>query len=451
MVKRVFGYVIVLSLLIVAGRCQSALADSVGGIDFRDTVSSAKGKVFPTVTYIRCLRESHEGGKKLTHSVSGSGVVISSDGEVITNWHVIDKAIEVRCLLSDGTAYDAEIIGSDKDTDLALLKLKDASDLAFASLGDSSLLVEGDFVMAMGAPFGLNRSVSIGIISCTTRYLNKCSEYSLWFQTDASINPGNSGGPLVDTNGQVIGINTRGGNAMGFAVPANTVKLVIGQIREFKEVNWSWNGLQLQPLRDFEKNMYFKGDKGVIVSETDPDSPARLCGILPQDRILSVAGEDTTVLTREQLPALQRRLGILKKGEPVEVVIQRNGKEPITLTFTPRKKGKVEGIEYDCKRWDMTVKTINQFDNKNLYFYKKQGVYIFGVRHPGNAGKSGLRKQDIILKIDGQKVDSLDDMKRIHKQLVDNVKAKGKVSVFVMRNGMLNQFVLDFSRNYEKE
>jgi len=134
----------------------------------------------------------------VAQEVAGSGVIISKGGEVLTNWHVVDKAIEVRCLLSDGRPLDAKVLGTDKDTDLALLQLEKPSGgalLPMAALGHSSLLKEGDFVMAMGAPWGMARSVSIGIISCTARFLATSSEYSLWLQTDASICPGNSGGP----------------------------------------------------------------------------------------------------------------------------------------------------------------------------------------------------------------------------------------------------------------
>ena len=141
--------------------------------DFRQVVTEAKAKVFPSVIYIKCIREGHESGKKLMQGVSGSGVIISGSGEALTNWHVVDKAREVRVLLTGGESYTAKIVGTDKDTDVALLQLEAPSDKVFpyANLGDSSRLEEGDFVMAMGAPWGMNRSVSIGIISCTKRYL----------------------------------------------------------------------------------------------------------------------------------------------------------------------------------------------------------------------------------------------------------------------------------------
>jgi len=426
------------------------------GMDFRKVVRDAKTKVFPAVVYIRCLRESRESGKKITQEVSGSGAVISARGEVVTNWHVIDKASKVRCLLYDGSALVAEVVGKDKDTDLALLQLKmppSAKDLPYAVFGDSKKLKEGDFVMAMGAPWGLNRSVSIGIISCTSRYLPGSSEYSRWLQTDAAINPGNSGGPLVNTDGEIVGINTRGatgGGGLGFSVPSRNVQFVVSQLRQHGKVAWTWTGLRLKPLNDFNREEYFKGTDGVIVAATDPESPARTAGIKPSDRILAVNGKAVSALREEDVPAVRRLLGLLPKNKPAELTIRRNGEE-IVVKITPREKGKVEGEELDCPRFDFTVKAVNQFENPELYFHLKQSVYVFGVKQLGNAAPAGLRPKDIILRIDGKKVTTLDEMKAIHKDLIDNVKTKHRVQLVVLRGGLMHMIALDFQRDFERD
>jgi serine protease Do len=428
--------------------------DKVKGMDFRAVVRKAKAKVFPAVVYVRCLRESHDSGKKITQEVSGSGVIISAKGEVMTNWHVVDKSTEVRCLTFEGKAMDAKVVGMDKDTDLALLQMKlpnGAKPQVFAGFGDSDKLVEGDFVMAMGAPWGLNRSVSIGIISCTTRYLEKNSEYSSWLQTDAAINPGNSGGPLVNTAGQVVGINTRGGGTnLGFSVPAKTVQFIADQLRKNGKVDWSWTGLQLQPLRDFNRNIYFKGKDGVIVAGTDPESPARRAGVKLKDRILKINGEPVAAMWEEDLPAVRKLVGLLAKGKPAKLEIKRDDKI-ITLEMTPREKGKVEGDELGCPRWDMSVKSINQFDNPQLYFHRKKGVYVFATKYPGNASTAGLRVKDIIIKIGKDEIVTLDDLKKVHKSAIDNIKKNHKVLVVVLRGGLMRQVLLDFSRDYERE
>ena len=456
MIRRAFVALIV--ALLAASPLLAEPAGDLGRLDFRQVVQSAKEKVFPAVVFIKCQRETHQQGKRSFIEVLGSGVIISAKGEVLTNWHVVDKAVEVRVLLTDGQACDAKVLGTDKDVDLALLQLelKDTSKLAalpFAKIGDSAKLKEGDFVMAMGAPWGLARSVSIGIVSCTRRFLPEQSEYSLWLQTDASISPGNSGGPLVNTEGEVVGITTLGGMAggdLGFAVPSETIRDIVDQIRRSGKVDWCWTGLRLQPLRDFTRNIYFDATEGVIVSGTDPESPSRRAGLQPRDRIVRVNGKPLTALTEEDLPAIRRDLGFLPKGKPAKFDIIRDG-APLALEITPCEKGKVEGEELDCPRWDFTVKTINQFDNPDLFFHRKQGVFVFALRYPGNASGSGLQSQDILLTLDGQDVATLDDIKRIHKASVDGVDKKHKIVITVLRNGLMRQLVLDFSRDFEKE
>ncbi len=454
---RVFRVItLVLFCIASTGSLPSSLAEERAlPVDFRNIVAQAKDQVFPAVIYIKCIRESHESGKKQSQSVSGSGVIITETGEALTNWHVIDKAREVRCLLSDGRSYYAKILGSDKDTDVALirLELKPEEHVPFAPLGDSMRLREGDFVMAMGAPWGMNRSVTIGIVSCTNRYLPESSEYSHWIQTDASISPGNSGGPLVDTEGEIVGLNTRAtmiGGDLGFTVPVETIRVLIPQLRDHGEVNWSWTGLQLQALRDFDRNIYFDAKEGVIVGGTDPDSPARQAGLMHKDRIVEINGEPVTALTVEDLPPVRRRFGLMQKNVPMSLVVFR-GDERLGVELIPRGKGKVEGEELDCPRWDMTVKAINQFDNPDLHFHRNEGVFIFGIKYPGNASNSGLREKDIVLKVGDSPVQTLDDVRNVHKLLIENVDKQHKCVVTVLRNGLMRQCILDFSRDYEKE
>jgi serine protease Do len=457
--KNLAATVLVMATAVASVRV-AAQEDNLRGLDqldFRKVVKSAKEKVFPAVVFIKCVREDMQGGKRQAQEVSGSGVMITPDGELLSNWHVVDKATEVRCLLSDGQAFSAKVLGADKDTDVALLKLErpaDAKPLPFANLGSSTNLTEGDFVMAMGAPFGLSRSVSIGIISCTQRFLPGASEYSSWLQTDASINPGNSGGPLVNTAGEVVGLNTRGmmggGGDLGFTVPIEVARVVAEQIRKHGKMDWSWTGLQLQPLKDFNRNVYFPENEGVVVAETDPESPARRAGILAGDRIVKLNGEALTGMTQEDLPGVRRRLGLLMKGQASDVELVRKG-EPLKLQVVPREKGKVEGEEVECPRWDFTVKAINQFDNPDLYFHRTEGVFIYGIKFPGNAAQSGLSQQDIILKIDGREVKTPADVKAINADLVKNVAEKHRAIIVLLRNGEQRQVVLDFSRQYDKE
>lgn len=437
-----------------AGEQERAVPDS--DPDFRRIVQQAKARVFPAVIYIRCVRESLEGGRRERQEVSGSGVIISPQGEALTNWHVTDKATDIRCLLSDGRHFNARTVGSDKDVDLALVQLvlPPGEHVPWAPLGDSTLLQEGDFVMAMGAPWGLNRSVSIGIVSCASRFLEQVSEYSLWIQTDAAINPGNSGGPLVNTSGEVVGLNARGAaglaEGLGFAIPAETIRMLLPRLRADGAVNWSWLGVRLQPLRDFERDMYFDADEGVIVAETDPDSPARGAGLRPLDRIVRVNGESVTARVAEDLPAVRRRLALLPRGQEAVFEVVR-GSETLTVTLVPREKGRVEGEELALERWDFTVKTINQFANPDLFFHRQRGVFVFGVRHPGNAANAGLARGDILLTIDGREVTTLDDVRTIHAEMLSALATRSRVRIDVLRRGLLRQVVLDFSRDYSRQ
>jgi serine protease Do len=447
---------------LTAGARALLATDTNSEQDFRKIINGAKAKVFPAVVFIKCVQQDLTGGDKSNREVAGSGALISAEGQVLTNWHVIDKAVELRCLLYDGRAFNAKVVGSDKDTDLALLQLVDSSGepakagtspFPFAHFGDSSKLQEGDFVMAMGAPWGLSRSVSLGIISCTKRFLPSTSEYSIWLQTDASISPGNSGGPLVNTDGEIVGVNTRGvtsGGDLGFAVPSETILPVVAQIRTSGKVDWSWTGVQLQPLKDFNRNMYFEGTDGVIVADTDPDSPARHAGLQPRDRILKINTSAVAAVTDEDLPETRRLLGTLPKDKAATIQLLR-GDSLMTLQLTPREKGKVEGEEFACARWDCTVKTINQFDNPDLYFQRKQGVFIFGIKQPGNAANAGLEQDDILLKVDNTAVASLSDLQAVHEKTVKGIADRPRIVLTVLRNGLLRQIVLDLSRDYSKE
>ncbi len=429
---------------------------AAGDNDTFRIITEAKAKVFPAVVFIKPIVQSYERGEKKSQEVTGSGVLVSQDGEVVTNFHVVEKAVSIRCLLSDGRHREAEIVGTDKETDLALLRLKrEVADEMFpyAVLGDSTILTEGNFVMAMGAPWGLNRSVSLGIVSCAERYIPGTSEYNLFIQIDASLNPGNSGGPLINVDGEVVGINslaTTSGGDIGFAIPAETVKSITSELRAHGKVRRSWSGISLQPLKDFDQNMYFDADTGVIVAGTDPDSPGLRAGLKNGDRITEIGGAAVTAVTDVELPAVRALLSSLEPDASVKVTAWRGG-ESLVVDLVPRTKGKVEGDELDCPRWNMTVKTINQFANPDLYFLRQQGIFIFGIKYPGNAAQSGLQRNDIITSIDSRPILTLDDVKAAYDDAVDSTARKTKVVVEVLRGGFTRQIVLDFAREYKAD
>ncbi len=429
--------------------------------DLRPIIANAKSQVFPSVVFLMPIAERYDAGKMEKAQVAGSGVIISPDGEFITNWHVVDKAVDIRCLLYDGTVAKANIVGTDKDTDLALLKL-DAPGIRFpyAELADSGKLEEGQLVMAMGAPWGLSRSVSMGILSCVNRFLpGHGGGYNLWLQTDASINPGNSGGPLIDTEGRVVGINSLGfifGGDLAFAIPSNTVKSVSESLRRDGRVKRAWTGLHLQPLKDFEKNIFYEGNQGVLVAGVDPNSPADQAGIEVGQMLLSVNGREVRGINHEDIPGINLLLSELPIGEPVNMelrtgLLHSSAGETRVSVVTPMEKGLVEGDDFDCRRWNMTIKAINEFATPMLHFFKPKGVYIQAVKHPGNAASAGLKKGDIIEAIDGEPVNDFETCKKIYERIVADENREKKVVFTVSRAGLKNFQVLDYAPRYGQD
>lgn len=450
MIIRTFFLLLSCLTVFFVGGCRNATPLSLHNQDFQATIRQASAKVFPAVVYIRVVSPNLASGKDEGNIVSGSGVIISPDGEVLTNHHVIDKAREIRCQLYDGSAYPATVLGSDKDLDIALLKLElptdHAAPLPWAALSPMNIR-EGDFVMAMGAPWGLARSVTIGIISCSRRYLDSHGKYSLWYQTDASISPGNSGGPLVNTAGEVIGINTLAtliGGTMGFTVPAEVIQSVLPRLRKYGEANWAWLGFELQPLHDFDRNINFDYDHGVMVAGTLPGSPARKAGFQPNDRITALNGQCLDAPQSEDIPEINRKLGLLPFEVPVTFTVWR-GDQQQQITVTPIPKGKVDGDEVAFPRWGFTVKTINRFDNPGLYFYsRKGGVFVYGIDEDGNAASSKLREQDVISTVVGKEVHSLEDLQEIYDEALKNIQHSHIVMFGIVRNGREMQVAIDF-------
>ena len=458
--KKAYGFLLrsVASVLLLASVSVSAHAvERLAGesADFREVVRDARAKVFPSLVYVRVVCKNLSDGKNEKLAASGSGVVITPEGELLTNHHVIDKAVEIRCLLSDGSAYEAKLIGADKDMDVALLKLvrpKGARPLPAASLSDKPVNV-GDVVLAMGAPWGLARSVTMGIVSCTDRYLERSGQYTLWYQTDAAISPGNSGGPLVDTQGRVVGLNARGNTqgAQAFTIPSPTILEILPFLRKKGNAAWSWFGFQFQPLNDFNRNMYFPFTNGVMLAGTDLGSPARKAGFKPNDHIVAVDGKPIVARSHEDLPALERLLGRLPFGKSVRVDYEREGKK-LVANLAPVEKGKVEGEEKVFSRWGFTAKEINLFNEPDLaYFSPSGGVYVAATSWEGNAANAGLRRKDIVKKMDGKPVSSIDELDAIYEKALKELPGKSRMDVVVDRRGRELTFVLKYLEDTEKD
>jgi len=431
-------------------------------LDIRTVIARAKDRVYPCLVYVKPIREEYSSGEKLKQEVAGSGVVIDPSGLVVTNDHVVEKATRIECVLFNERQVSARIRGEDPETDLALLQLElpddlKATPLPAAAWGDSTRMREGDFVMALGSPFGFTRSISLGILSNTRRYIGFQTryKYSLWFQTDAAINPGNSGGPLVNTDGEIIGINTLGtflAEGIGFAIPADTAREITERLRRDGRVLRAWTGIELQPLADFEHNTFFEAETGVKVAGVETDSPAQAAGLQSGDLLLAVG--ETPVHGRyvEDLPAIRRLLAALPPDRPASLRVRRGDPpQEFNLTVTPRLKGKLEGEDFDCARWDMTVKEISKFGNPYIAFYRPQGVFVQGVKYDGNAFESGLMPFDILLRIDGRPIETLADVKTVYRELLTNARREKKALVEILRKGYRQFVVLDYTRDRKKE
>ncbi|MBN1901318.1 trypsin-like peptidase domain-containing protein [Candidatus Sumerlaeota bacterium] len=435
-------------------------------LDFEGIIQNAKSKVFPALVFIKPICEEFSTGEKRQQEVFGSGVIISEDGYVVTNNHVVEKAIQINCVLFDKDQYAAKIVGLDPETDLALLKIESKSDGAspsnamlfpVAPLGDSDTIQEGQFVMALGSPFGFTRSISLGIISNVHRYIGFQTQYkyNTWIQTDAAINPGNSGGPLVNTDGMIIGVNTLGlvglAEGMAFSIPVNVVKDVVERLKKDGRVLRAWTGLHLQALKDFQTNTFTPGEKGVLIQNVDSDSPAQKVGIKSGDILISINGEDVQGgMYVEELPEIRSNLADLVIGNPARVRVLRNG-ETLEFELVPLLKDKFEGADFDCRRWSFTVKEISKFSTPDLYFLRNEGIYIQGVRYPGNANNAGLQKNDIILSIDEIPINSLADIERIYEEITSDEDREKKVVIKVLRKNYPRLFVLDYRHDYSEE
>jgi serine protease Do len=334
----------------------------------------------------------------------GSGVITSADGYILTNNHVVKDADEINVRLSSFEEYEATIIGRDAKTDLALIKIDAKDNLPFVTFGDSDKLRVGDWVIAIGNPFGLEQTVTAGIVSAKGRSIGN-ETYGNFIQTDASINPGNSGGALFNLKGEMVGVNTAifsqsGGNiGIGFAIPVNMAKNVINQLKEHGKVVRGWLGVMIQQVTpELAKNFGLERPIGALVGEVAPDSPAAAAGIKQGDVILQYRGKEVSQMS--MLPAMVAQTPVNSK---VKIVLMRDGKEKtIPVTIGALKEGDVaaearesdQGLEFG-----LSVQEITPELAETLGIEGKKGLIIANVEPNSPAGEAGLRRGDIILEI----------------------------------------------------
>ncbi|CZF78334.1 MULTISPECIES: Do family serine endopeptidase [Grimontia] len=338
----------------------------------------------------------------------GSGVIIDADkGYVITNHHVIDGANKIRVQLHDGREYDAELIGSDGMSDVALLKLEKSEDLTAIKLADSDALRVGDFAIAIGNPFGLGQTVTSGIISALGRSGLNVENFENFIQTDAAINSGNSGGALVNLNGELVGINTailgpNGGNVgIGFAIPANMAKNLVDQILEFGEVKRGVLGVQGGELTsELAEAFGYETNHGAFVSQIVPDSAAEKAGIEAGDIIVSVNGKEI-----RSFGELRAKIATLGAGKDVELGIIRDGKEK-TVT------AKLKEASLAKANAETLHEALKGAELENYKEGKVSGVRVSSVEKDSIAARYGLKQDDVIVGLNRNKVKNLGDLRK---------------------------------------
>lgn len=338
----------------------------------------------------------------------GSGVVVNAEeGYVLTNHHVIAKADEIRVSFNDGRELSAEVVGSDPETDIAVLQV-DADNLTALPMADSDQLRVGDYTMAIGNPFGLDHTVTTGVVSGLQRTLpgNNGARLQSFIQTDASINPGNSGGALVNLRGELVGVNTAilsrsGGNiGIGFAVPTNMARQVMDQIIQYGEVRRGVLGVRVQDLSaEMAEAFDIDRNNGALIAQVTPNSPAAQAGLEAGDIVTSVNGK-----TVNDASAMANAIGLLKIGDEVDIAYVRDGqKQTTTATVADPQKGQMNA---DALHPALAGATFSELDERSPLFGKVEGVLVTEVSQ-GSRAAEYLQPGDVITSVNRQAVNSM--------------------------------------------
>jgi serine protease Do len=359
----------------------------------------------------------------------GSGFIMSREGYILTNNHVVEEADQIKVKLSNGKEYEGKVIGRDPKTDLALVKIEGAPDLQSLSLGNSEDLKVGSWVVAVGSPFGLEQTVTAGIVSAKGRVIGS-GPYDNFIQTDASINPGNSGGPLVNLKGEVVGINTAiiaEGQGIGFAIPINMAKEIASQLQNQGHVTRGWLGVNIQEVTpELAKSFGLKDNKGALVSQVLPNSPAEKAGIEQGDVILQFDGKD--VSDSKELPRIVASTPV---GKSVMVKIARDGKvtDRQVKLGEMEEKAEVAKTPSTHKRLGIAVQNLTPEIAKGLGLKKETGVVVTQVEPGSPASDAGIQTGDVIRELNRKPVKDVEDFV----QKIEKVKDQDSVLLFVQR------------------
>ena len=361
----------------------------------------------------------------------GSGFVIDRDGTILTNYHVVDGAQKIVVKLSDGRSFDAKVLGKDQKTDIAIIKSDAGQDLPAAALGDSDRLEVGEWVMAIGNPFGLDHTVTSGIVSAKGRHIG-AGPYEDFIQTDASINPGNSGGPLINLRGEVVGINSAifsqsGGNiGIGFAIPTNLVKELLPNLKDNGKVVRGYLGVTIQKITpEIAESLGMKQSNGALVADVAKAGPAERAGIKTGDVIVELNGKE--IKDSGELPLLAARTA---PGKQAQLKILRNGKELTLSLMVGELKEREVVAEAESGDFGLAVQPVTASMAAELGLERAEGLVITAVKPGSPADEAGLQRGDVITEINRRPVRNLSDYNRAVEKT-----EKGKTVLFLVRRG----------------
>jgi serine protease Do len=374
----------------------------------------------------------------------GSGFFISADGYAVTNNHVVEKADQVEVRTDDGNTYTAKVIGTDPRTDLALIKVDGRNDFPYATLADKQPRI-GDWVLAVGNPFGLGGTVTAGIVSANGRDIG-AGPYDDFIQIDAPVNKGNSGGPTFDTDGRVVGVNTAiyspsgGSIGIAFAIPADTVRSVVAQLKERGQVTRGWIGVHIQPVtKDIADSMGLKKAEGALVAEPQSGSPAAKAGIQSGDVIVSVNNEPV-----RNARDLAKKIGAMAPGTTVKLGYIRDGSEAtvsLTLGELPKQREARAGVEREGRGRpgsDVPKLGLSLASADEVAGVGGKGAVVTAVEPGGVAAERGFKTGDIIIEVNGKAVASPGDVRKA----IEAASADGKRTVLMrVKSGDTTKFV----------